>query len=92
MPIKRFKVYEDQIVRCRPDDLNIVKTELSGRHLTIRFSLEMKRIYSNNKNDTMEENKNKKRVLFVCLGNICRAPAAEGVFKTLVERAGKEEA
>lgn len=37
----------------------------------------------------MEENKNKKRVLFVCLGNICRSPAAEGVFKTLVERAGK---
>lgn len=27
-------------------------------------------------------------VLFVCLGNICRSPTAEGVFRTLVEREG----
>ena len=27
-------------------------------------------------------------VLFVCLGNICRSPTAEGVFRTAVERAG----
>ncbi len=28
------------------------------------------------------------RVLFVCLGNICRSPTAEGVFRKLVEREG----
>jgi protein-tyrosine phosphatase len=28
------------------------------------------------------------RVLFVCLGNICRSPLAEGVFLHLAERAG----
>ncbi len=28
------------------------------------------------------------RVLFVCLGNICRSPAAEGVFLHLVEQRG----
>ena len=28
------------------------------------------------------------RVLFVCTGNICRSPTAEGVFRTFVERAG----
>lgn len=28
------------------------------------------------------------KVLFVCLGNICRSPAAEGVMKRLVENAG----
>ena len=28
------------------------------------------------------------RVLFVCMGNICRSPTAEGVFKGLVEQAG----
>ena len=28
------------------------------------------------------------RVLFVCMGNICRSPAAEGVFKDLVDKAG----
>ncbi len=28
------------------------------------------------------------RVLFVCLGNICRSPTAEGVMRALVERAG----
>jgi len=28
------------------------------------------------------------RVLFVCLGNICRSPSAEGVFRHLVAEAG----
>ena len=28
------------------------------------------------------------RVLFVCMGNICRSPTAEGVFKSVVENAG----
>lgn len=28
------------------------------------------------------------RVLFVCLGNICRSPTAHGVFETLVAQAG----
>lgn len=28
------------------------------------------------------------RVLFVCLGNICRSPSAEGVFRALVEKSG----
>lgn len=27
-----------------------------------------------------------KKVLFVCLGNICRSPAAEGIFKSYVQR------
>ena len=31
------------------------------------------------------------RVLFVCLGNICRSPMAEGVFRHLVEEAGLAE-
>ncbi|NNE71111.1 MAG: low molecular weight phosphotyrosine protein phosphatase [Rhodothermales bacterium] len=30
-------------------------------------------------------------VLFVCLGNICRSPLAEGVFRDQVERAGLED-
>jgi len=28
------------------------------------------------------------RVLFVCMGNICRSPTAQGVFEALVEREG----
>ena len=32
-----------------------------------------------------------KRLLFVCLGNICRSPAAEGVFLHLVAREGLED-
>ena len=31
------------------------------------------------------------RVLFVCLGNICRSPMAECVFKKLVSDAGREK-
>ena len=29
-------------------------------------------------------------VLFVCLGNICRSPSAEGVFRQVVQRSGFE--
>jgi protein-tyrosine phosphatase len=31
------------------------------------------------------------RVLFVCMGNICRSPTAAGVFRALVEREGLAE-
>ena len=31
------------------------------------------------------------RVLFVCMGNICRSPMAEGVFRQMVRQAGLEE-
>jgi len=32
------------------------------------------------------------RVLFVCMGNICRSPTAEAVFRDYVERAGLSDA
>jgi protein-tyrosine phosphatase len=32
-----------------------------------------------------------KRILFVCLGNICRSPAAEGVFQKLVAEQGLQQ-
>lgn len=32
----------------------------------------------------MTEDSRKRRVLFICLGNICRSPAAEGVMQSLV--------
>ncbi|HEX3519847.1 MAG TPA: low molecular weight protein-tyrosine-phosphatase [Solirubrobacteraceae bacterium] len=31
------------------------------------------------------------RVLFVCLGNICRSPTAEGVMRSLVDRAALQD-
>ncbi|MCG8369762.1 MAG: low molecular weight phosphotyrosine protein phosphatase, partial [Proteobacteria bacterium] len=39
----------------------------------------------------MTEFNNKIRILFVCMGNICRSPTAEGVFRHLVAAAGLEE-
>lgn len=39
----------------------------------------------------MENDKRKVRVLFVCLGNICRSPMAEAVFRHLVSEAGISE-
>jgi protein-tyrosine phosphatase len=33
----------------------------------------------------------RRRVLFVCMGNICRSPAAEGLFRAYVERRGMAE-
>ncbi len=33
----------------------------------------------------------KQKILFVCLGNICRSPAADGVLRAMAKRAGKED-
>lgn len=40
---------------------------------------------------TTDANGEQVAVLFVCLGNICRSPTAEGVFRKLVEDAGLGE-
>lgn len=37
------------------------------------------------------EIKMKKRILFVCLGNICRSPAAEGIMQQLIEEENLED-
>ncbi len=34
---------------------------------------------------------NKPKILFVCLGNICRSPAAQGVFESLLKERGLEK-
>ncbi|MCM1052151.1 MAG: low molecular weight phosphotyrosine protein phosphatase [Paenibacillus sp.] len=33
----------------------------------------------------------KKRILFVCLGNICRSPAAEGIMRSIVDEQGNPD-
>ena len=43
----------------------------------------------NNHNDLNINNKYK--VLFVCLGNICRSPAAQGIFEHMVREKGAED-
>lgn len=35
--------------------------------------------------------KNATRVLFICMGNICRSPTAEGVFRRLVQERGLDD-
>jgi len=39
----------------------------------------------------MTDRKEKVSVLFVCMGNICRSPTAEGVFRQVVHEAGLAE-
>jgi len=41
---------------------------------------------SNSKNVNQQSKQDKVKVLFVCMGNICRSPTAEGVFLKLVEQ------
>ncbi len=38
-----------------------------------------------------DQGKNRMKVLFVCLGNICRSPMAEGVFRAEIEKRGLGE-
>ena len=38
--------------------------------------------------ETNDSTSQRTSVLFVCLGNICRSPLAEGIFRHLVEEAG----
>lgn len=44
--------------------------------------------------DTINSLKGKKpvKILFVCLGNICRSPAAEGVLRSIVDSRGDSDA
>ena len=37
------------------------------------------------------DNQKEYKVLFVCLGNICRSPAAEGIFKTTANAQGSSD-
>ena len=39
----------------------------------------------------MEKANNKYKVLFVCLGNICRSPAAQGIFEHVVRENGMQD-
>ena len=39
----------------------------------------------------MEKVNNKYKVLFVCLGNICRSPAAQGIFEHVVRENGMQD-
>jgi protein-tyrosine phosphatase len=45
-------------------------------------------LWSGNISVSTANGKNKVSVLFVCLGNICRSPMAEAVFRDLVEKEG----
>lgn len=56
-------------------------------------SRKMKMVNHNVNHKTIElinslKNKEKIRILFVCLGNICRSPAGEGVFAALADERG----
>lgn len=48
----------------------------------------MENLYLNHKTTELInslKNKENTRILFICLGNICRSPAAEGIMKKIVE-------
>ena len=42
-------------------------------------------------NNSLDNDKKQTKILFVCLGNICRSSSAEGMMRRLVEEAGRGE-
>ncbi len=48
----------------------------------------MKQLQTESVSSRIKNNIMKKKILFVCLGNICRSPSAEAVFKGLVKDKG----
>lgn len=55
------------------------------------MNLHSKRNASGQSENDAQEQVRRTRVLFVCLGNICRSPAAEVLFKHAVHQAGAEK-
>lgn len=54
--------------------------------------MQFTKIFSYSKNVENEVQNNVViKVLFVCMGNICRSPMAEGVFRDLLEKVGLED-
>ena len=45
----------------------------------------------NSHNAPQQSKQRKRQILFVCLGNICRSPAAEAVMKSLIRKEGLED-
>lgn len=48
-------------------------------------------IMTNNMEHSGNKQKMQHRILFICLGNICRSPAAEGIMRQMAEQAGRTE-
>ncbi|KAM7258950.1 hypothetical protein ACFE04_014691 [Oxalis oulophora] len=64
-----------------------IKTQYSHKHLTLTKASSSSSSSSSSMAASSTETK-PFSVLFVCLGNICRSPAAEGVFTDLVKKNG----
>ncbi|KAI4340449.1 hypothetical protein MLD38_025281 [Melastoma candidum] len=73
------------IVRCRPSPK---RTTRPGRPFCPSIAPSFSMASSTADGATTTNAKKPARVLFVCLGNICRSPAAEGVFRDIVKRRG----
>ena len=61
---------------CKYCQYNLIKTTTSINYLSMEVFFKIM---------------SKKSILFVCLGNICRSPMAEGVFNKILEREGKKQ-
>ena len=54
--------------------------------LLVGFAFYEEKLYLCRNSKNRMKSTNKTRILFVCLGNICRSPAAEGIMRKLVEK------
>lgn len=65
------------------------KTVLRSRPGAVFSIQNMMKLKSTEKLIASLRNKDKISILFVCLGNICRSPAAQGVMQSIVDEAGE---
>lgn len=64
-------------------------TDLSDNYLSLQKIIKPIAKMEDEKIEALLKGKEKIRILFVCLGNICRSPAAHGIMEKLIAESGK---
>ena len=87
LPLFHAIAFQEDILKRHQATFSTQKNKTTTKEDTMTTQRNETTVYE----ERTERKRVKKRLLFVCLGNICRSPAAEGVMRHLVNEAGEEE-